>query len=382
MQSVLTAEQEMLRTATRQFLAKTAPVDQMRENVPSEHGFDLAWWARGAELGWTGLLAAPEFGGGSMTDAKLVDLALVALELGRVVAPGPLAATNVVAGTLSDAANAENHRDLIEGLVAGSNVASWAVYEPGRAWGPSAIAMRAERVEGRFRLTGVKDRVESGDQADHFLVTARTDDGLAQFVVAANHPGVRIAPDYSLDPVRRFATVAFEDVQVDEEARVEAATSVDADVERQLTVAVVLQCAETLGVLDRVFEMTLQWAFDRFSFGRPLASYQAIKHRFADLKANLEACHATTFEAAQAVSQGGEQSAELASIAKSWVGQHATDIVQDCVQLHGGIALTTEHDLHLYLRRATVNRVMWGTPSDHRRRIADILCGPTAASEA
>ena len=120
MQSVLTAEQEMLRTATRQFLAKTAPVDQTRENVPSEHGFDLAWWARGAELGWTGLLAAPEFGGGSMTDAKLVDLALVALELGRVVAPGPLAATNVVAGTLSDAANAENHRDLIEGLVVGT----------------------------------------------------------------------------------------------------------------------------------------------------------------------------------------------------------------------------------------------------------------------
>ena len=195
-------------------------------------------------------------------------------------------------------------------------------------------------------------------------------------------PGSGSRADYSLDPVRRFATVAFEDVQVDAEARVEAATSADADVERQLTVAVVLQCAETLGVLDRVFEMTLQWAFDRFSFGRPLASYQAIKHRFADLKANLEACHATTFEAAQAASQGGEQSSELASIAKSWVGQHATDIVQDCVQLHGGIALTTEHDLHLYLRRATVNRVMWGTPSDHRRRIADILCGPTAASEA
>ncbi|MEV0478975.1 acyl-CoA dehydrogenase family protein [Streptomyces prunicolor] len=144
-------------------------------------------------------------------------------------------------------------------------------------------------------------------------------------------------------------------------------------VERQLQVAIVLQSAETCGALERVFEFTTQWAFDRYSFGRPLASYQALKHRFADMKTWIEACHATTGAAARAVQDGAEDAAELVSVAKSYVGSRSTQILQDCVQMHGGIGVTWEHDLHLYLRRATVNRALYGTPEDHRLRIADII---------
>ena len=144
----------------------------------------------------------------------------------------------------------------------------------------------------------------------------------------------------------------------------------DTDVERQLLDAVVLQCFEMAGAVDRVFAFTVEYAEDRYSFGRPLVSYQALKHRFADMKMWLESCHATAAAAARAVDAGSPLAAELVSVAKSYIGDHAPVIVQDCVQLHGGIGVTWDHDLHLYLRRVVQDRAQFGTPRDHRERIA------------
>jgi alkylation response protein AidB-like acyl-CoA dehydrogenase len=118
--------------------------------------------------------------------------------------------------------------------------------------------------------------------------------------------------------------------------------------------------------------VTVQWGFDRYSFGRPLVSYQALKHRYADMRTWLEACHATTQAAAAAVQAGSPDAAQLVSVAKSFVAERAQWILQDCVQLHGGLGVTWEHDLHLYLRRATADRALYGTPEDHRRRLADL----------
>jgi alkylation response protein AidB-like acyl-CoA dehydrogenase len=184
---------------------------------------------------------------------------------------------------------------------------------------------------------------------------------------------VTVTPQHSLDLVRRYARVELDGVAVPSTDVVRPAGSAQAAVNRQIQIAVALQCAETAGAIQRVFEFTVQWAFDRYSFGRPLASYQALKHRFADMKLWLEACQATAGAAAHAAAQRADDADELASVAKSYVGQRATDLIQDCVQLHGGIGVTWEHDIHLYLRRATVNRAMFGTPSEHRRRLADIL---------
>ena len=124
---------------------------------------------------------------------------------------------------------------------------------------------------------------------------------------------------------------------------------------------------------ERVFEFTMEWAFDRYSFGRPLASYQALKHRFADMKTWLEASQGTAAAAARAVQAKADNANELVSVAKSYIGEHCTDIMQDCVQMHGGIGVTWEHDIHLYLRRATLNRGMYGTPNQHRERICTLL---------
>jgi alkylation response protein AidB-like acyl-CoA dehydrogenase len=145
----------------------------------------------------------------------------------------------------------------------------------------------------------------------------------------------------------------------------------DPEVERQLLHAIAVANAEAIGAMEVAFELTVEWAFDRYSFGRPLASYQELKHRFADMKTWLESSHAIGDAAVAAITGGRVEAVELASAAKAYIGHYGSELMQDCVQIHGGIGVTFEHDLHLYLRRHTVDRNLYGTPADHRRRIAD-----------
>jgi alkylation response protein AidB-like acyl-CoA dehydrogenase len=369
----LTADQKLFRATSKKFLDKETPLTKVRELSEGADGFDREWWGRGAELGWAAMLVPEEYGGGSVSGAGLLDLAIVAEEMGRLVAPGPLLATNVVIAGLVHAQDGPGHAEEIERLAAGDAVATWAVYEPGGGWQPAAAGVTARAKGDRYVLDGTKDRVEAAAQADLFLVTAQSDAGLTQFLVDATAPGVTVTRSPGLDIVRRFGEVRLDGVEVPQDAIVGTAETTAATIERQIQVALVLQCAETSGAIDRVLEFTVQWAFDRYSFGRPLASYQSLKHRFADMRVWLEACHATTGAAARAVQSQSADAAELVSVAKSYVGSRAVDIVQDCVQLHGGIGVTWEHDLHLYLRRVTVNRALYGTPEEHRRRIADLL---------
>jgi alkylation response protein AidB-like acyl-CoA dehydrogenase len=182
-------------------------------------------------------------------------------------------------------------------------------------------------------------------------------------------PGLTVQPAESIDLVRRFATLRFDGVAVGAEAVLGRSDAVAGQVERQLADAVVLQCFDTVGAIDRVFAFTLEYAEDRYSFGRPLNSYQALKHRFADMKMWLEASHAAAGAAARAVDSGSPLAAELVSVAKSYIGDHGPCLVQECVQLHGGIGVTWDHDLHLYLRRVVQDRSQFGTPRDHRERI-------------
>ena len=191
-----------------------------------------------------------------------------------------------------------------------------------------------------------------------------------QVVIPSGLAGVSHLPAHSLDLVRRFARLRFDRAEVAAEAVLGEPGGSAGDIERQLQDAVVLQCAEMAGAVDRVLEFTIEYAQDRFSFGRPLASYQALKHRFADMKLWVEASHATAGAAARAVDPGSSDAAELVSVAKSYVGDRAPLILPDCVQLHGGIGVTWDHDLHLYLRRVVQDRSQFGTPRDHRERVA------------
>jgi len=169
-----------------------------------------------------------------------------------------------------------------------------------------------------------------------------------------------------------LSDVRFDAVAVDGTTVVGAVDGAADHVERQLQLALVLQCAETVGVVDRVLEITVDYAKERMAFGRPIGSFQALKHRFADHAMWLEAAKAVTDYAAAAVQRGAVDAAVATSIAKSHVGRSATEIARDCVQIHGGIGLTWEHDLHLYVRRAVSNEALWGTPAAHHERLCEL----------
>ena len=371
----LTEDQQFFAETTRKFLAAECPITTVRSLEADPAGFGATYWKRGADLGWTSMLVPEAHGGGSLGEHGILDLVLVAEEMGRMVSPGPLVPVNVVAHAVAESGTDGQRAALIPGIVGGELVAAWAHAERGRGPGAEGIRLEATRQGDRFFLSGTKAPVEAGAQADHLLVSARDGDGVTQFVVPASAAGVSVVPLGSLDLVRRFAEVRFDNVEVSEADVVGEPRGAAGAVERQLQIAVVLQCAETVGVADRIFELTLAYVGDRYSFGRPLSSYQALKHRFADMKLWLEACDATATAAARAVAQQAGNASELVSAAKSYIGPHATDIVQDCIQMHGGIGITWDHDIHLYLRRATVNRGTYGTPAEHRERIAAMLMG-------
>lgn len=372
----LNDEQESLLRTTTRFLDDNASVEDVRRLRDEPAGFLDDYWRHGAGLGWLSLLVSEEHGGITASDSGLVDLTLVAYEFGRHAAPGPLCAASVVAGALSAAGS---HEDLLEDVMVGSALATWCLAEPAPHDGLTRVSLDIRVQGGDVVLNGVKRPVESAASARHLLVTGRTGDGLTQVVVPAATPGVTITPLTSVDLTRRFSTVRFDNVRLPAGSVLGELGQAGPQVERQLQQALVILNAETTGAMQRALDMTLEWAFDRYSFGRPLASYQALKHRFAHMATWLEAGHAIGDEAARAASEGHPDAGELSSAAKAYLGDQGTELLQEAVQLHGGIGVTFEHDLHLFLRRVTLNRTLFGTPDVHRRRIAGLIADKEAA---
>jgi alkylation response protein AidB-like acyl-CoA dehydrogenase len=369
MTAVDSPEKILFTSTTHAFLQKEAPLRHVRELHAAGASFDPAWWRRAAELGWTGLLVPEELGGGSVSGNGVADLAMVAEQLGSTAAPGPLYPVSTVLAGLLDCTERNSHAGLIGSLMSGETVASWAVSEPGRGWAPLDPTVTATPADSGYRIDGTKDRVEAGAQSAVLLVVARQGDEVRQFLVPTNAPGVRITPQQSVDLVKQYARVDFDGVVVDGSAAVGSAAETVGLIDRQSQIAQVLQCAEVVGILQTVFDFTVQWAMDRHTFGRPLASYQALKHGFADMKMWVEACRATTAAAVADIAARAPAAGLSASIAKSYVGELAGQIVQRCVQMHGGIGVTWEHDLHLYLRRVALYRSMFGTPEEHNLRV-------------
>jgi alkylation response protein AidB-like acyl-CoA dehydrogenase len=380
MTEVDSPEKILFASTTQAFLDREAPLSRLREWHAAGISFELQWWRRAAELGWTALLVPEELGGGSVSGHGVADLALVARQMGRTVAPGPLHPISTVLAGLVDAANSTDHAPTIRALVDGSAIASWAVYEPGSQWTPLEPGATATRIDSGYRLDGVKDRVEAGGESDLLLVVARDETGgVRQFLVPTDSPGLLLEAEPTIDLVKRYARVHLDGVEVPATAAVGTPDQTVALIERQSQIAQVLQCAEVVGILETVFDFTVQWALARHSFGRPLASYQALKHVFADMRMWLEACRATT---AYAVADVGARSPEAglsAGIAKSYVGERAGAMVQACVQMHGGIGVTWEHDLHVYLRRVALYRCLYGTPEEHNLRVYAQLEGAGSA---
>jgi alkylation response protein AidB-like acyl-CoA dehydrogenase len=365
---VLTSDQELLRDTTARFLGDRVPLSRMRQDRNHPAGFDPSYWTGGAELGWTMLLVPEEDGGGSVSGRGAVDLALIAYEFGRHAAPGPLVDCNVVAAALSGQSG-DLQRGVLGELIAGTTIASGCLgAAPWRQGREAGVTIRRDGDD--VLIDGSVRPVESAGQAGYFLVTGMGEGGMTQVLVPADAPGVTVKPLKGMDVTRRFGAVYFDGVRAPASAIVGEFGRADAQVSRQIENAAVILSAESVGAMDAAFAMTLDWAFDRYTFGRALASYQAIKHRFADMKSWLEASHAVSDAAAEAVADGDALAGEKASAARSYIGVQGPELAQECVQLHGGIGVTYEHDLHFFLRRVTLDSLLYGTPAEHRRLLA------------
>ena len=301
MELVLTDDQEFFRDTTRKFLGSECPIPKVRELRANDAGFEPDYWRQGAELGWMSLLVPEELGGGSVSGNGPADLALVADAFGAHVAPGPLLPCNVVAAALARSGNERAADRAAPGPGRRRAVATWASTELPPHDRLGDIGLRAEADGDGYVLTGVKSPVEAGPRPTSCSSPRPPTPGSPSsscpptprrhgHAAAQRRPRPALRPH----PVRRRAVPAAR-----WSARPGAAA---ADVERQLQIAGVVQSAEMVGAADAVFDITLDWAFSRYSFGRPLASYQEIKHRFADMKMWLEASHALADSAARHVS--------------------------------------------------------------------------------
>ena len=362
----LNEDQEFFRDTTRKFLESETPLTVVRELYETRDGFDRAWWSQAAELGWTSLFVPEQLGGGSLSGRPTCDAVIVAEEIGRLVGPGPFVPVNVVAGTIARSGSEQQQAAVIPGLLSGESIAAWALCEASGNWADEAITTTATVEGDEIVLDGSKYFVEAIGVADHILVTARTGDGLTQLIVGPDTAGVTVTRGRSIDMTRRFGSVAFDNVRLPLDAVVGEVGGAQEDVARQRNLAIALQCAGLVGVADRTLEFTIEYGRDRIAFGRPIVSFQALKHRIADMSVLLEGAKAVSDALAAAIDDGDESVDRLASVTKAYVGEHALDIVDDCVQITGGIGVTWEHDIHLYNRRAALDRALYGAPEEHK----------------
>ena len=372
MQLDLTADQELLRSTAVRFMENAWPLAKLRQRAGTDAHLEPEYVRQAGELGWFAMLVPEDLGGGSVSGAGLLDAAVVAEERGRLLQPGPFVPMNVVAWALSAAGDDRQRREVLPSLVSGESLATWAVADAGGDWTPAG-GVAAERSGGGFRLSGIKNLVQDAHIVDWILVTAATDAGPSQFLVPVETPGLSVARLDGLDLSRDLCQVQFRDVELPESALVGGMGRSTDLIEHQLDVAVSLTVAESVGAMDRDFEVVVEYAKARTAFGRPIGSFQAVKHLLADTALLVETSKSMAFAAGRAVQEGRQDASLVASMAKAFIGDSGIDVAQNCLQVLGGIGYTWEHDQHFYLRRLATDASLFGEPTWHRERVCRIF---------
>jgi alkylation response protein AidB-like acyl-CoA dehydrogenase len=367
-----TEEQEELRASVRRFLADKAPVDAVRKAVQTEAGHDPAVWAQMAgQLGLQGIALPEEYGG---LGFGAVELGIVLEELGRGLSPEPFLATVALAGrAVATSRDGALQQQWLPGIVDGSVTAALAVAEEGGRWDLSSLRTGAEPAGEGVMLTGTKSFVIDGEGADLLLVAARSAEGSAAlYAVDAREPvaGLTRTRLEVLDPTRRLTRVELVAVPA---RRVEAP---EGHLRALLDLAVIAVAAEQVGAAQACLDMSVEYAKVRVQFGRPIGSFQAIKHKCADLLLELEAARSALYHAAGLAADPQADPTELsaaAAVCGAWAAETAVHAAKETIQIHGGIGFTWEHDSHLYLKRAKSSELLFGAPSAHRARLADLV---------
>ena len=367
----VSAEQRELRDSVRRFLADRAPMSRVRELMETPDGTDRQVWQQaGAQLGLPGIAIPEAYGGAGFTFAEQ---AIVLEELGAALYGGPYLASAVLAATALLAASDEAaRRELLPGIASGQTVATLAFTEDDGSWDPEAIRLAATRGEGSpdspWMLDGHKSFVLDGHTADLILVVAAAGPGLSLFAVDPGAAGLdrRVLP--TLDQTRKLARLEFDAVPG---RLIGAPGEAGGVLGRTLDVAAIALAAEQLGGAQPALDMAVGYAKTRHQCGRPIGSFQAIKHRCADLLLEVESLRSAVAYAAAAVAENSAEVPVVAALAKAYASDVYFHVAAENIQIHGGIGFTWEHDAHLYFKRAKSSELLLGDASYHREHLAE-----------
>ena len=364
-------EQEELRRLARKWLEEKSPSPVVRRLMESDEGFDPALWKEVAAMGWQAMAIPEQYGGAGF---GFLEQVVLLEEMGRALHPAPYLATAVMAATiLLEAGSEEQKEKYLPPLAAGDLTATVAFTEPNGLWEERGIETTATDSANGYTLTGTKSFVLDGHTAALLLVAARTLDGVTLFLVDPASTGVRRRKLETMDMTRKLAEVEFDDVEVPPAAMLGAAGNGWRSIERMLARAVVALAAEQVGGAQKCLDMSVEYAKVRHQFGRPIGSFQAIKHKCADMLVQVESARSAAYYAAWAAAENNDELVEVAPLAKSYCSEAFFFCAAENIQIHGGIGFTWEHDAHLYFKRAKSSELLFGDPAHHRAVLAQRL---------
>lgn len=373
---VLTEEQTMLRDMAKQFFTEQVPVTNLRQlrDDKDQDGYDKQVWQQIVELGFSGILIPEEQGG---TGFGPIGLGIVMQEAGRTLAASPLYSTAILSAGLILAAGSERQKAALLPQIAGGELLMAVAMEEGPHHNPKQIAMTAEKDGDAYVLSGDKRFVIDGHIADKLIVVARTsgapgdDKGLSMFVLDADSDGVEITRTHMVDS-RNAANVRFDNVKLSADQALGGIDAALPELESVLDLGRACLAAEMLGGIEAVFDSTIEYLKERKQFGVIIGTFQALKHRAAEMFCEVEICQSVVLDALSALDERRNDVPRAASLAKARLGDSARLITNEGVQMFGGIGMTDAVDVGLYLKRARVQAQMLGDTNYHRARYADL----------
>jgi alkylation response protein AidB-like acyl-CoA dehydrogenase len=366
MDFAFTSDQTLLKNSARAFLDEHCKPATVRLLWDDPRGESEGMWKEMAQLGWLGLSLPEEHGGSGL---GMVETAILLEELGRAAYPGPYWPTALVASAIAEAGTEEQKKRWLAPIATGDARATLALLDADLDWNPESTATRAEKTASGWMLTGLKRYVAWGHVASVLLVPARTPEGLSLFLVEPSASGLSWSPMTSMDPGTRLADLRLDRVPVRAEDWLGTPGSGSPRLSRLLRRAGVGAAAEMLGAARRCLDMAVGYAKVREQFGQPIGSFQAIRHKCADMLLETENSHAAVYYAAWALDAGAEDAETAASIAKAYVGDASRKVCGEAIQVHGGIGFTWEFDLHMYFKRAKALEAQYGDAEYHRELI-------------
>lgn len=369
----LSEEQAFLKDTAKKFAQEKTPTTHFRQIRDTENPecFDRNIWTEMVAQGWSGILIPEKYGGSNF---GLAGIGVVLEELGRTLTPSPLFATSVVCATLINKAGNESQKKEYLTKIASGDITMAFALEEGPRHQPSSIKLEAEKNKDTFVLNGKKNFVIDGGFANYIIVAAKTsgkEDGSSLFILDKNSKGLKIIPTVMVDH-KNSANIEFKNVVASAENILGSENSAKETIDETLDIARAALSAEMLGGALEAFDITLNYLKEREQFGEKIGSFQALQHRAALMFTELELCKSCVIEALTAFDEGSNDLQRIASLAKSKMGETFFNVSNEGVQMHGGVGVTDEYDIGLYMKRARVAEQTFGNTEYHRNRYAEL----------